>query len=148
MGRKRKKITFCIDKNGCYVCTSHYVNGDGYPTCKRNGKNTNLHRAIYQEIHGPLADGIVVRHRCDNRRCIRFDHLEIGTVEDNVKDMVRRGRNVYFQGENHPLAKLTEDDVKEIRADTIHSNTWLANIFSVARGTIYKIKHRQRWKHV
>jgi len=51
-----------------------------------------VHRQILM-MAGVDTEGLVVRHKCDNRICFRFDHLEVGTHQDNVRDMVERGRN-------------------------------------------------------
>jgi hypothetical protein len=55
------------------------------------------------QIHGWEAlDGKVVRHRCDNPPCFRFDHLELGTIGDNVRDAVERGQhNNQYAGRTH-----------------------------------------------
>ena len=53
---------------------------------------TYLHRQI-MVMAGVDIEGMVVRHKCDNRICFRFDHLEVGTQQDNMRDMLERGRN-------------------------------------------------------
>jgi hypothetical protein len=50
------------------------------------------HRVSYVQNIGPIPDGLIVRHRCDNPSCLRPDHLELGTRADNQRDMQRRGR--------------------------------------------------------
>ena len=85
-------------------------NGKGYGHTNRNGANVHLHRLAYVEDNGLTLEDIkgkVVRHRCDNPRCINPKHLEIGTYVDNYQDMVSRGRHVY---------KLTNSQVAEIRS--------------------------------
>ena len=55
---------------------------------------TKLHRQIMMMVYGREAvEGRNVRHRCDNPPCFRFDHLELGTQADNLRDMFARGRN-------------------------------------------------------
>lgn len=56
------------------------------------GVKTAAHRHAWEQAHGPIPPGMVVRHRCDNPPCVRVDHLEIGTPADNVRDSVERGR--------------------------------------------------------
>ena len=59
----------------------------------------------------------MVLHRCDNRRCVRPEHLFVGTNRDNMQDMARkhRGAGGSTPGEDNPRAKLTDDQVREIR---------------------------------
>ena len=67
------------------ICGTHA----GYPSIRVNGKSFPAHRVSYAIHHGAFAAEMVVRHRCDNARCVRPDHLEIGTHKDNAADMMR-----------------------------------------------------------
>ncbi|MGH9930007.1 MAG: HNH endonuclease signature motif containing protein, partial [Pyrinomonadaceae bacterium] len=57
-----------------------------------DGKIHRVHRLVWQEEHGPIPEGMLVLHRCDNPPCINIDHLFIGTNADNMKDMAAKGR--------------------------------------------------------
>ena len=75
----------------CHVWTgTRYVSG--YGRVKWQGKPIRAHRYAYERDHGPIPDGLVVRHKCDNPPCVNPEHLEIGTYQDNVNDMIARGR--------------------------------------------------------
>jgi hypothetical protein len=68
------------------------------------------------QIHGwPALEGKVVMHICDNPRCYRYDHLRIGTQQENIVDMNVKGRRASTHGELNPRARLTEEQVTEIR---------------------------------
>jgi hypothetical protein len=69
-------------------------NHDGYPRI-RVGSNSNgkVHRIVYSLHTGEDISGLVVRHKCDNPKCINPYHLEVGTYLDNIKDMLSRKRN-------------------------------------------------------
>ena len=59
-----------------------------------DGSRTMLsaHRAAYLAFNGPIPDGLLVRHICDNKVCVNPDHLIVGTQSDNLDDMTCRGR--------------------------------------------------------
>ena len=94
----------------------------GYGRFRFNGALTDAHRASWQLANGPIPEmegtdhrGTCVLHKCDNRSCVRPDHLFIGTHNANVMDMIDKGRHHCCHGENNPDSKLTESEVNEIR---------------------------------
>jgi hypothetical protein len=75
------------------------------------------HRLAWEFEHCPVPAGLCVLHRCDNRRCVRPDHLFLGTNTDNMQDTVSKRRAAgQRRGQQHPSAKLTDSDLAEIRA--------------------------------
>ena len=137
-----KEIEYIIDENGCHVCTSHPLSG-GYPKIKRGGKPWILSRYIYTINNGPIPDGMLVRHTCDNRACININHLELGTHLDNCNDKISRGRMP--QGEDRGAAKLTNEQVLDIYNSTSRA-TYLAKKYKVTRSIISGIKVKRIWK--
>lgn len=64
----------------------------GYGILKADGRDyKKAHRIAYQIFHGPIPEGHVIRHKCDNKPCVNPSHLESGTHRDNVKDAISRG---------------------------------------------------------
>lgn len=64
----------------------------GYRSVNINGRKQLAHRAAYEHFNGPIPDGMLIRHACDNRGCVRPDHLLVGTAKDNADDRIARGR--------------------------------------------------------
>lgn len=111
------------------------------------------HRLSYEKHHGPIPDGLHVCHTCDNPACVRPDHLFLGTAKDNRDDMVQKGRAPNLKGENHGKAKLTEDNVREIRRlygrkKQRPTQTELAERYCVTRSAIREIVTGRNWSHL
>lgn len=137
-------------ENGCLEWQGQ-IDKFGYGKFDRH---RSAHRVAYAVYHGVAPRGLVVRHKCDNPRCVREDHIELGTQAENAEDMARRGRskkgipnNV---GEASPLAKLREPDVLEIlrRRAAGEARAPLAAQFGVCLQTITDIVHGRAWSHI
>jgi len=111
-GMKRKQIKYIINDNtGCWECTSHFLDNEGYAKIKYNMVTYGIHRLVLEEKIGRIMKDFpeeITRHKCDNPCCINPDHLEIGTIQDNSNDMVERGR--HKQGrELRPVAEIDKN---------------------------------------
>lgn len=101
---------------GCTEWTG-YADKHGYARVRvssQRGANQELtHRAIYAYVHGPIPEGMVVMHRCDNPKCVNIKHLMLGTSDDNVQDMIAKGRHAWKV--KTPWQKLSAEDAKLVR---------------------------------
>ena len=133
--RKVKDIEYEVDSNGCWNCTSHALSS-GYPRKMINKQSIQLSRFVYAEHNGAIPEDMVIRHTCDNPKCINPSHLVIGTRSDNMKDMVERNRI------NRGIVKLSERDIELIKY-AYHSEKYterqLAKLFGVGISAIHKI---------
>lgn len=119
----------------------------GYGTLRvEEGKKVYIHRAVWENAHGPIPEGLVVMHICDNPPCYRLSHLKLGTYSDNTQDMLTKGR-AGVQGVKHPNAKLTEAQVRSIRADT-RSQQRIASEYGLSQARVSVIKVGKAWKHL
>ncbi len=76
-------------------CIEHSQNNKrGYGNCKYKGVRMTMHRRAYIIHKGPIPPGLLVRHTCDNPKCINPEHLILGTQLDNMRDKFERGRHV------------------------------------------------------
>jgi len=121
----------------------------GYGAMTVNYKVLAMHRYSWELHNGPIPHGAHVLHKCDNPPCCNPKHLFLGTHAENMKDMAnkKRATKVGRKGEAHHMSKLTEADVREIRASDVPAR--LAAIgYGVTATTIYMVRNRLIWKHV
>lgn len=120
---------------------------DGHGTLNVQGKKMQAHRHIYMQNNEEDITNKVIRHMCDNPPCVNPNHLKAGTHQDNSNDMVARGRQRKAKGELNTAAKLTRDNVYEIRSLLVEGAAVnaIAKKYGVGTTTIYAIKTGQNW---
>lgn len=101
------------------------------------------HRMAWLYTFGEIPDGLCVCHHCDNRCCVNPAHLFIGTHQDNMADMVRKGRH-------NPSPKVTPEIVRGMRKAKMEglSNSQIGRLFGVNAETARYVCNRTRWAHV
>ena len=149
-------------ESGCWLWAGTMAS-NGYGRFQLDRKSRWAHRVAYQFAVSPIPEGLCVLHRCDNPPCVNPEHLFLGTQQDNLADMVAKGRNQkgdrhssrlhperLCRGERHGQAKLTEASVLTIRAAYRAGGRvgQLARQFGVARQTITDILRNRRWTHL
>lgn len=165
-----EKVHKSSDENGCWVWTS-YKTKLGYGVFSLKCRAIKAHRVAWTISHGPTPKGeghhgMCVLHKCDNRACCRPDHLFLGTQQENIKDMICKGRNKSTPWDQHPRkhfpertargekiasAKLTAAQVVEIRrlaSEGKMSQKSIGNLFGIRHSSIYKIIYRKSWGHI
>jgi hypothetical protein len=150
IAQRMEKHTDKTSQDGCWLWTA-YRNQKGYGQIQVNGHPHRTHRVAWSLVNGPIPDGMAVLHSCDNPACVNVAHLHLGTVADNNRERCERGRSHKPIGETNSRAKLTEQQVLEIRAryalGDIHQQE-LADEYDVCRSLISHIVNRYRWTHI
>jgi hypothetical protein len=131
---------YLIDENGCWNWQGR-LNPDGYGHVKRNNRTLRAHRAMWEAINGPIADGLELDHLCSNRACVNPAHLEPVTRTENIRRSLR--------------TKLTPDDVVSIRAawkkwggGVRHFLRETAPHYGVSHGAIEGVIAGRTWRDV
>jgi len=132
-----------------------YRISDGYgrwaADYERGGKAIRVlaHRYSFELANGPIPDGAVIRHACDNPPCVNPTHLSLGDAAANVRDRDERGRRM-VKGERHPRAVLTDAIVLGIRARhaTGESFAAIAASLGVKQTTVRAACTGQNWGHL
>ncbi len=136
---------------------------DGYGLFYLGDNNKKAHRVSFFIKNKVQLGGLFCLHRCDNPSCVNPNHLFLGTVLDNAKDREQKKRGMpahkrwwranpnATKGENNVKAKLTREQVLEIRE--IHlsgklNGIGLAKKYSVNASTISSIILKKLWKHI
>ena len=124
----------------------------GYGRVKFKKRTIPTHRLAYFLYHGVNPGKLCVLHTCDNPPCLSKAHLFLGTNQDNMDDMIKKGRSLKgdrnptrtnpeilargsrngmhtkpekrSKGESNGNSKLTDEQVREIR------NSYIPNVVS------------------
>lgn len=127
--------------------------GYGNVTRKVHGRKQTfgVHRLIFELVKGTPTPGRCICHSCDNRICSNPAHLWEGTHKDNTTDMMTKGRGhmAGTRGEQSGMSKLTEQQVREIRATGKSVRQIdLAAKYGVGQSHISRVLHATSWAHL
>lgn len=151
----REKFWARVNKgrpNECWEWAS-WTSERGYGRFYHQGRYFYAHRLSWYLEHGHDPLDRFVCHKCDNPICVNPRHLFVGTQDDNMADMSKKGRanrTPRVLGAKHPQAKLTPTIVREIDRLRAAGMLWedIANRFGVSKVTAHRAGTRRTWKHV
>ena len=155
-----------VDRSGsCWQWTGG-LDKDGYGILAGSfGEQRRAHRVAYELANDAPPGDLTVCHKCDNRKCVRPEHLFLGTAADNVADMMTKGRHRAASGNengsrtkpqnlrrgvDHGIAKLNDTAVRDIRKAIAagQSKRSIARQYGVGASAIHKINIGLTWRHV
>lgn len=138
------------DEHGCWLWTGSKTKG-GYGRFYLGGKRRVMatHMALLFYRGEVVPKGLYVCHTCDNPSCVNPDHLWMGTLQDNNRDKMAKGRNVSPSGEQHGTAILAESQVVAIREEYAAggiSKRMLSQKYGVSESTIGQVTRGEIWR--
>lgn len=148
---KRVKVSASQE---CWTWTGTiHTGGYGRLSLPNKGGSEFAHRIAWTLKNGPIGQGLFVCHRCDNPPCCNPGHLFLGTLQDNVADMIAKGRNSLpplRRGEESHNATLTNAQVVEVKLALRAGETGraVARKFGVSVTVISMINTGRTWGHV
>lgn len=123
----------------------------GYGAIGDGSKNLRAHRLSW-EMHNSqkIPDGMEVCHRCDNPECTNPSHLFVGTHQENMDDMMAKGRRPPTTGTRQWKSRFTEDQVIDIRK--MHADGFarkeICDKYNANSSIIGKIVNGKLWRHL
>ena len=126
--RRKSLAEYVIDFNGCWVW-QRATNGSGYGVMKVKGKRKYAHRHYYEQIIGPIPDGLEIDHLCNNPSCVNPVHLEPKTHSENISRWEHK--------------KLTTEEAKGVRClrRLGLSQRSIGKLFGISHPTVANIEH-------
>ena len=136
-----------IPEVGCWIWLG---NGDeeNYGRVPGGHFQRRAHRVSWETSVGRIPRGAYICHSCDTTLCVNPAHLFVGTAADNARDREAKGRRTILTRAAHGMAKLTEEEVGEIReiyAAGGYSQHRLAREYGVCQATIFYVLKNITW---
>lgn len=159
------------EETGCWNWKQGFFT-NGRPRFAVRKLARQAHRVAYQMLVGPIPDGLLVCHKCDNPPCVNPDHLFLGTHLENMADMAAKNRRSRGEahaarmraaaatraagpvpmrhGQDHEWAHLTEESVLAIRRRFAsgESKPALSKHYGVTESHVWRIVTRRSWAHL
>src|SRR6266704_584656 len=135
--------------DGCWNWIGH-ISKAGYGiVVLPDNSHIMAHRMSYALTNGNFDKKLDILHSCNNTACVRPDHLRCGTQQENMHDMIRRGRT----GKYRNNTVLTEGQVRSIRKEfRLNDPDWgvkrLSEKYGVHPITVYDIITFRTWRDV
>ena len=106
---------FVTITESCWIWTGYKSQGYGRFSITKHW-HEQAHRVAFVLLTGRIPRGKVVMHLCDSKDCCNPAHLRLGTDAQNARDAEARGQIQRQRGPGNHMAKLSWDQVREIRS--------------------------------
>ncbi len=123
------------------------VNANGYGSMWNGEKPETASRLSYRLFVGAIGENQFVCHHCDNPMCVKPSHLFLGTHLENMRDRGLKGRSAKLSGTLNPMAKLTEQQARDIKLSS-KPIADLRALYGVSGSVISNIRKGKTWKHL
>lgn len=145
---KRFESLYTKTSDGCWLWNGKLLS-TGYGVLRVASKQVFAHRFSFEFYKKAILKGLYICHSCDVPACVNPDHLWLGTHAENMADAARKGR--VHPGEQNGMAKLTEDQVREIAElykTGNYSQKEVGKMFGVTGVVVHVIISGKQWKHL
>jgi hypothetical protein len=139
----------CPELGQCWVWIAG-TDRDGYGKFTVGSHHDKSHRVIWKMNGHEIPGNLCVLHRCDNPPCVRISYLFLGSQGENVRDRDRKGRGWVWKCEASANAKLTNQQVLEIKRKLAEGarQRRLAAEYGVSTAAICLLANGKTWRHV
>jgi len=145
---------YVVDDNDCWIYQGE-IGRHGYGVVtigqRRDGdrRRVQAHRYFYESLRSAIPDGLFCCHKCDVRACVNPDHIFLGTQQDNISDMMAKGRNglTGAKGERNGFAKIDAETAKLVKI-AHGTNKDVAERFGITPSSAQAIRSGRNWRHI
>lgn len=131
----------------CWIWTKGKLSA-GYGQTVVDKQKWTAHRLFYTFYHGPIPEGFLVCHKCDNPSCVNPEHLFLGTHKDNNRDCYQKGRMPLRYGDlAKNVAKLSRDQALDIKYGKLSSKE-LQKKYNIHQSQVSRIRSGKTWKNI
>lgn len=142
------KVAVTANSDKCWEWQAS-ISRKGYGRTSLYRRMRPAHRHAWELTYGTIPSDLCVLHKCDNRKCCNPRHLFLGTYQDNMDDMVAKGRDRHGEmNHNHILTRLQVVEIRERYQLGNISQREIAIEYGVGETTIFDIVSHKRWKSV
>lgn len=143
-----RRYWLSVDKTEDCWARKGAIARDGYGVLRSNYRRIGAHRYAWLMEHGTIPEGMIVCHRCDNKKCVRLSHLFLGTPADNTRDMIYKCRNCH--GTRHHASRLNEFKVRELHGLFMigWTDKQLAKRYGIDASSARAARLGMTWRHL